>query len=115
MAALADARAAIVSLAGERLSVERDLVSRTAIPALDFVALGRYRVGARRREVELNAVRQRRESEVQAQRVKLQAAERRVRLLQKLRERRVSEHTYAETRELEELAADAFFAKWAAR
>jgi hypothetical protein len=27
----------------------------------------------------------------------------------------VAEHVYAETRELEELAADAFFAKWAAR
>jgi hypothetical protein len=52
---------------------------------------------------------------VQAQSVKLQAAERRVRLLEKLRERRVAEYTYAETRELEELASDAYFAKWAAR
>jgi hypothetical protein len=38
-----------------------------------------------------------------------------VRSLEKLRERRVAEHVYAETRELEELASDAFFAKWAAR
>jgi hypothetical protein len=38
-----------------------------------------------------------------------------VRLLEKLRQRRVDEYTYAEARELEELASDAFFAKWAAR
>jgi hypothetical protein len=115
LAALADARKAIASLQAERLSIERDVLSRPAIPARDFVALGLYRLGAKKRELGLNGVRDRCEGEVAAQRVKLQAAERRVRLLEKLRERRVAEHVYAETRELEELASDAFFAKWAAR
>jgi hypothetical protein len=115
LAALAESKAAIVSLRAERLSIERDMLARTAIPAADFAALGLYRLGARQRELELNGVRERCAAEVDAQRVKLQAAERRVRLLEKLRERRVGEYVYAETRELEELASDAFFSKWASR
>jgi flagellar export protein FliJ len=115
LAALAGAKAAIASLLAERLSIERDMLARKAIPAQDFVALGLYRIGARKRELELNEVRERCEADVEAQRLKLRAAERRVRLVEKLRERRLAEHTYAETRELEELAADAFFAKWATR
>jgi hypothetical protein len=52
---------------------------------------------------------------VEAQCLKLRAAERRLRLVEKLRERRLSEYTYAESRELEELASGAFFSKRAAR
>jgi flagellar export protein FliJ len=115
MATLADARQAIVALQAERLSIERDLLERKAIASSDLAALGLYRLGAKKREAELNGVRQRCEQAVQAQRVKLQAAERKVRLLEKLRERRLAEYNYAETRELEELASDAYFAKWAAR
>jgi flagellar biosynthesis chaperone FliJ len=115
LAAVNDARKGIAAQEAERLSVERDVVSRMAIPARDFVALGLYRLGARERELQLKAELDRCEREVQAQRVKHQAAQRRVRSLEKLRERRVAEHVYAETRELEGLASDAFFAKWAAR
>jgi flagellar export protein FliJ len=115
LAALADARQAIASLAAERLAIESDMVSRKAIPAREFVALGLYRLGARKREVELKAVRERCEADAAAQRLKLREAERRVRLLEKLRQRRVAEYAYAESRELEELASDAFFAKWATK
>jgi flagellar biosynthesis chaperone FliJ len=115
LAALTDARAAIAALLAERLAIERDMLARKAIPAPDFVALGLYRLGARKRELELNGIRERCEADVEAQRLKLRAAERRVRLVEKLRGRRLAEYTYAETRELEELASDAFFSKWAAR
>jgi flagellar export protein FliJ len=115
LAALAQAKAAIAALLAERLSIEQEILSRAAIPAQDLVNLSLYRLGVRKRELELHAVRDGRQAEVAAQRLKLQAAERRVRLLEKLRERRVAEYTYAETRELEELASDAFFSKWAAR
>lgn len=115
LAALADVKTAIAALLAERLSVERDVISRISIPAREFAALGLYRLGAKKRELDLNVARERCETEVEAQRLKLQAAERRVRLIEKLRERRVAEYVYAETRELEELASDAFFAKWAAR
>ena len=50
LAALADARKAIASLQAERLSIERDVLSRPAIPARDFVALGLYRLGAKKRD-----------------------------------------------------------------
>jgi len=115
LAALADAKAAIASLLAERLSVEGELLSRKSIPANDLAALGLYRLGAKKRELDLHVVRDRCQAEVEAQRLQLRAAERRLRLVEKLRERRVAEYTYAENRELEELASDAFFAKWAAR
>jgi flagellar export protein FliJ len=115
LAAFAQAKAAIAALLAERLSIEQETLSRAAIPAQDLVTLSLYRLGARKREKELHTARDGRQAEVAAQRLKLQAAERRVRLLEKLRERRVAEYTYAETRELEELASDAFFSKWAAR
>ena len=115
LAALVDAQKAIAALQAERVAIENELISRQSIPAGEFVALGLYRLGAKARELELNGVREQCEAAIQEQRLKLQAAQRRVRLLEKLRERRVAEHVYAETRELEELASDAFFSKWAAQ
>jgi hypothetical protein len=115
LAALADARKAIAAHQAQRAAVERDIVSRAAIPAHDMVALHLYRLGARKREAELNVVRERCQAAVEGQRVKLRAAERRVRQLEKLRDRRFEEHTQAEAKELEELASDAYFAKWAAK
>jgi flagellar export protein FliJ len=115
MAALTAAKQALAALQAERITIEQDVVSRAAIPGRDFAALGLYRLGAKKREVDLQAALDQCEADVIAQRLRLQAAERRVRLLEKLRERRLTEHVYAETRELQELAADAFFAKWAAR
>lgn len=53
-----------------------------------------------------------RKLEAQLEIVKL--AQRKVRLLEKLRERRLTEHTYAVNRELEELAADTYLAKFRA-
>ncbi len=113
LAALAEVHRAIAALQVERLKVEREVVSQKQIVARDFVALGLYRLGVRKQEVELDEARVRCESDVEAQRARLQEAQRRVRLLEKLRARRLAEHSYAETRELEELASDAYFAKWA--
>jgi hypothetical protein len=115
LANLAAARKAILDHQNERATVERDTISRDTIPARDMVALNLYRLGSRKREAELNIARDRCQAEVEAQRVKLRSAERRVRLLEKLRDRRLEEHTQAEAKELEELASDAYFAKWAAR
>jgi hypothetical protein len=115
LAALAEAKLAIAALLAERLTIERDMLAMTAILARDLAALSLYRLGAKKRELELNVVRDRCEAAAEAQRIKLRAVERKVRMLEKLRERRVAEYTYAETRELEELASDAYFAKWAAR
>ncbi|HUI55971.1 MAG TPA: hypothetical protein VLY04_13440 [Bryobacteraceae bacterium] len=114
LAALAEARKSIARLQAERLAIERDVVSRASIPARDFVALGLYRLRAKKQEIELNEERGRREAAVEAQRKILQAAQRRLRLVEKLKDRRFAEWTYAESRELETLAADAYFSKWSA-
>jgi len=115
LAALAEAKAAIAALLAERVTIESDMLSRPFLHAQDLSALSLYRLGSKKRGLDLNTVRDRCEADAEAQRIKLRAAERKVRLLEKLRERRVAEYTYAETRELEELASDAYFAKWAAR
>ena len=114
LAAVAEAHRAIAAFQAERLAIENDVVSRVSIPAREFVALGLYRLGAKKREVELNEIKAQRQQAAKLQLQTLQLAQRKMRLLEKLRERRLTEHEYAETRELEELASDAFFAKWAA-
>ncbi len=111
LAALVEARKAIAALHAERLAVEQDMLSRHQFPAREFAALGLYRLRAGVREVALEEDRGRAEAE---QRLKVQAAQRRVRLLEKLKARKLADHTYEETRELELLAADSFFAKYAA-
>ena len=115
LAALAESQKAIAALQAERLTIDHEMVTRKSIAASELMALELYHLGAKKRELDLNELRERCESAVREQRAKLQAAERRVRLLEKLRERRLAEHAYAETKELEELAADAFFAKWASQ
>ncbi|HUI55135.1 MAG TPA: hypothetical protein VLY04_09195 [Bryobacteraceae bacterium] len=114
LAALAEALKSIARLQAERLAIERDVVLRTSIPAREFVALGLYRLRAKKQEIELNEDRERREGAVDEQRKILQAAQRRLRLVEKLKDRRFAEWTYAESRELEALAADAYFSKWSA-
>lgn len=115
LAALAEAKMAIAALLAERQTIERDMLALALIPASDLAALSLYRLGAKQRELDLNVTRDRCEAEADAQRVRLRAVERKLRMLEKLRQRRVTEYTYAETRELEELASDAYFSKWAAR
>ncbi len=114
LAALVEARKAIAALHAERLAVEQDMLSRHQFPAREFAALGLYRLRAGVREVALEEDRGRAEAQVAEQRLKVQAAQRRVRLLEKLKARKLADHTYEETRELELLAADSFFAKYAA-
>jgi flagellar export protein FliJ len=115
VAALAEAQKSISALLAERVAVDAEMVARKSMFARDLLALDLYHLGVKKRELELNDLRDRCESALREQRERLQAAQRRVRLLEKLKERRQSEYVYAETRELDELAADAFFAKWAAK
>ena len=110
--ALSKVEESIARFRAERLTVERDLVTRSELSACDLVSLGLYRMRARKQELELNLDRERKESGVRQQRAEWQAAQRRVRLLEKLRGRRLAEHEYLEQRELENLAADAYLAKW---
>jgi flagellar biosynthesis chaperone FliJ len=102
----------IARLEAEREAINRELIGRSSIAARELVALGLYRLSATQRAAQLEQERAQLQSAVEQQRTKVQAARRRLRLVEKLRERRLAEHTYAEDRELESLAAESFLAKW---
>ena len=105
----------IEHLRAERASIENDLLGRDAIPAADFANLGRYRLRADKEGVELSEQRRQALLAAAAQRATVQQAEQRVKLLEKMRERRLEEHTAAGNRELENLAAEAYLARWSRR
>jgi flagellar export protein FliJ len=107
-----DAERKIARLQAERSAIETSLLERATIPAADFLNLSRYRLRARREEVELTEERQRLLCAADQQRAKVQRAQQRVKLFEKLRERRVAEYTAEESRELESLAADAYLSRW---
>jgi hypothetical protein len=100
-------------LQAERASVERDLLERSAIPAADFLNLGRYRLRADKEELQAAEERRQRLLSAAEQRARVQRAHQRVRLLEKMRDRRLEEHTAAASRELENLAAEAYLSRWA--
>jgi len=102
----------IALLAAERAAIERELLARAAIPAADFANLGRYRLRANKEELELQVERRRRLTEADEQRARVRRAQQRVKLVEKMRERRLEEYTAAAGRELENLAAEAFLARW---
>jgi flagellar biosynthesis chaperone FliJ len=112
--ALSTVMASIAELEAEREAINQDLIQRSSITSRELVAWGLYRLRAIQVAAQLEVDRGQRQSAVEHQRGKVQAARRRLRLLEKLRERRLTEHVQAEDRELENLAAEAFLAKWAA-
>jgi flagellar export protein FliJ len=118
-ARLAECRNALVAVEGkiallmaERASADRDLLSRAAVPAVDFLNLGRYRLRAQRLETEYTQERQRCELACREQIERVQKAQRQVKLLEKMKERRLEEYTYLSNRELDTLAAESFLATW---
>ena len=102
----------IEQLRAERASIERELLQRQAIPATDFINLGRYRLRAGKEEIGLAEERRRHLLAAAEQRARVQQAQQRVKLLEKMKERRLEEHTAAVGRELENLAAEAYLARW---
>jgi len=102
----------IRQLLAERDAIEHELLVRTAIPAADFQNLGRYRLRAAKEEIDLSEERRRRLAAAAEQRARVQKAQQRVKLVEKMRERRLEEHNIAFARELENVAAEAYLAKW---
>jgi hypothetical protein len=98
-----------------RSGVENALLHSSSIPSADLRALETFRLKSREDEKRLIAEFHAAESKVQAQLSIVKLANQKVRLLEKLRERRRSEHTYAVNRELEELAADTYLARFNTR
>jgi flagellar export protein FliJ len=102
----------IAQLQAERAAIERELLERSAIPAVDFLNLGRYRLRADKEHTAAAEERRQRLLSAAEQRARVQAARQRVKLLEKMRDRRFEEHTAAAGRELENLAAEAYLARW---
>lgn len=102
----------IGALRAERAAINRELLIRPAIPAADFLNLGRYRIRAGKQELELEDERGQRLQSAAEQRTRVQQAQQRVKLLEKMRDRRLAEYSVAAGRELEEAAAEAFLVRW---
>ncbi len=105
----------IVRLQDERVSAERAVTFSTAIRASDLAYLDSYRSRVKAEAATLEQELIERERVVQAQRFAIQKAQRRVKLVEKLRDRRLAEYRYEEDRSLENLAAESYLAKFAAR
>ena len=105
----------IERLRAERASIERELLGRSAIPAADFLNLGRYRLRAAKEDIGLAEERRKRLLATAERRMRVQQAQQRVKLLEKMRERQLEEHTAAANQELESLAAEAYLARWSRR
>lgn len=100
-------------LLAAQIKAERALLASSSITAGELHALEDYRRGAKAQEQRLRAELLKCEREIGQQIERVKIAQRNVRLLEKLNERRAAEHTEAVTRELEEVAADAYLAKFA--
>ena len=112
LAAVQETERKIEALRAERASIDRELLNRPAIPAADFLNLGRYRLRAGKEEADLGEERRQRMQAAADQRLRVQQAQQRVRLLEKMRDRRLAEYDIDVARELEEAAAEAYLARW---
>jgi hypothetical protein len=102
----------IEQLKAERTAIDRELLTRYAIPAADLLNLGLYRLRANQQETELAEERRQRVLSASEQCARVQRAQRNVKLLEKLKERRLEEHAVLAGRELEAVAAEAYLARW---
>ena len=102
----------IAAFQAGRLAIERDVLQQRAIPAAEFMQLGRYRLHAQRQEIDFGEQRRAGEKAIREQRERVQKAQQRVMLLEKLRERRLAEYRYAFHKELEAVAAEAHLSRW---
>jgi hypothetical protein len=111
--ALENAQRALSEARATRCGIEHALIHCSCITAGELTALESFRRKSRNHEKRLVSDCDASQSKLQAQLVAVKLVQRKVRLLEKLRERRLAEHSYAANRELEELAADTFLAKFA--
>ena len=112
LANLNAAREARTCLELERARIEQEVIAQTSLPATDLSALGLYRLRAKKRHLEFTEEIQRLQLAAAEQTRKYIEAQRRQKLVEQLRERRRVEHVYAENRELESMAGEAYLGQW---
>ena len=95
------------------LAHQMELLAKPNPDPYELAALGGFQRGARKQEHRMRQKLKKGEEAAEQQREISQAAERRMRLVEKLRERRLAEHQYLFDRELEEIASEAYLARFA--
>jgi len=94
---------------------EKALIGSSSIDARDLRALEQFRRRSMNNESQLAAECHMAQNKIEAQVNAVKLAQWKVRLLEKLKERRLVEYTYEVDRELEQLAADTYLAKFSKR
>jgi len=105
----------IARLTAQRVAIEREFASQTALVPADFYALAEYRKKSAAERGALGRERQARVTALDAQRQKLIAARRTLQIIEKLRERALQEYTRAVDREVETLSQESYLSNWVAR
>jgi hypothetical protein len=95
------------------LTHQMELLAKPNPEAHELAALGPFQRRAKKQEHRLHQKLKQSEEATEKQREISQAAQRRLRLIEKLRERRLAEHEYLFDRELEEIASEAYLARYA--
>jgi hypothetical protein len=113
-AALAEIDRVRAELAAEAIHTETAVRSWNPVTERDLAALGEFRLNVRARDAELTARRAECEKQLALRQAAMLEARRRYRLLERLKERGLEAWTAERDRELEQLASEAFLARWAA-
>jgi hypothetical protein len=101
-------------LAARLIHTEAAVRSWNPVTERDLAALGEFRLHVRARDAELARRRAASVQELASRQAAMLEARRRYRLLERLKERGLEAWTAERDRELEQLASEAFLARWAA-
>jgi hypothetical protein len=113
-AALAEIDRARAGLAAEGIHTEAEVRSWNPVTDRELAALGEFRLHVRARDAALAARRFECVKQLEALQSAMLEARRRFRLLERLKERGLEAWTAERDRELEQLASEAFLARWTA-
>ena len=94
---------------------QRDLLSSGPVDGAQLEALAHYRARLEKHKTLVEQKAQQCREQIVAQQVRIVESQRRTRLLEKLRGRRLEEWRIAGEREMENLAGEAFLARWRPR
>jgi flagellar FliJ protein len=95
-----------------RASAEKMVRGADSVPGEDLAALGAFRLRTQAEEKRLAAKRAQAEKAIEERRAAMLEARRRLKLLERLKERRRAEWQAAAAKEIEELASEAYLARW---
>jgi flagellar export protein FliJ len=101
--------------AAERVAIEQEFSSQTAMAPPDLQALAAFRRKTVIDRQALEQERQNRQAALDAQRQRLVEERRRLHIIEKLRERALHEHTRAADRELETISHESYLSTWISR